>query len=557
MSAAILLYAVAGVPIGLTLLALLPASRAVLIHTLPFAALPALGAALFLPAGSTQTLPAVLLGAQLALDGTGRLFLGIAALLWTLAGIYARSSIGGAGQGRFAGFWLTTLSGNMLLLVAADLVTFYLAFVTLSLAAFGLVVHSGTGEARRASRIYLALAVFGETLLLLGLMVAAAGAGSILIGDARAALPLSPYRDLALALLLGGFGLKAGLVPLHMWLPLAHPAAPVPASAVLSGAIVSAGIFGLIRFLPLEADLPGWSIIMTVLGLVTSFYGILAGVFQPRPKTVLAYSTLSQMGLVIVILGSGFGAAAVAPVLAAAGFYVAHHGLAKGALFLSVGLLHDTGGRWRMAALGVTAVLALAIAGLPLTGGALAKLAAKETLGSGLVATLVTLSAAGSTLLMLRFVQLVRREQVAPHTRPQAASAVAFTICAAAALILPWLLLPGTGLAASYVFDGAVLWQAVWPIAIGFAVFGTALRIRRPAPEVPEGDIVVFAERLFYRLKEQALAISKPAWSVPRLRRIGIVSAPMLDRAEAALARWSLAGPAVLFVGIAAAVASS
>ena len=88
-----------------------------------------------------------------------------------------------------------------------------------------------------------------------------------------------------------------GLVPLHVWLPLAHPAAPMPASAVLSGAIIKAGVIGLIRFLPFDGALPDWGAVLTAVGLLTAFYGVAVGITQANPKTVLAYSSVSQMGL--------------------------------------------------------------------------------------------------------------------------------------------------------------------------------------------------------------------------------------------------------------------
>ena len=102
-----------------------------------------------------------------------------------------------------------------------------------------------------------------------------------------------------------GFGLKMGLVPLHVWMPLAHPVAPIPASAVLSGIIVKAGVIGLIRFLPLEVPSPDWGMALVGLGLLTAFYGVLVGLTQPHAKTILAYSTVSQMGVVAAVLGAG------------------------------------------------------------------------------------------------------------------------------------------------------------------------------------------------------------------------------------------------------------
>lgn len=547
----ILLYAAPGLPVALTLLVLMPSTRPVLFRMLPLAPIPALAAALFLPAGIEEPFPPILLGAGMALGETGRIFLGVAALLWILAGLFAQPSVRGERRDRFAGFWLATLSGNMLLFVAADVVSFYLAFATLSLAAFGLVVHYETAEARRAARIYLVLAIFGETMLLLGFLLGAQAAGTILIADVRAALMEGPHRDLAIGLLVAGFGLKAGLMPLHVWLPLAHPAAPVPASAVLSGAIVKAGIFGLASFLPLEAAFPGWSATLVVLGLATAYLGVLFGLVQRRAKTVLAYSTLSQMGLIVVVLGSALASPGAGLSVAATTLYGAHHGLAKGALFLSVGLYGASSVRARGPLILAIGLPALAIAGLPFTGGALAKLAIKGPVGEGAAALLVTLSAVGTTLLMLRFLQLLRRSDAADST-PSAAMLLAFLGCVAGAFAVPWLLFPGlTELAFGYAFRPASLWGALWPVLVGAALMTGALRLRRrPRLTIPEGDIIVPLEgigRLLLMGMRRAERISLPRLSLPR--------PPDLARLERAFARWPTAGTMLLLA--AALVAAS
>ncbi|TCD06775.1 NADH/ubiquinone/plastoquinone (complex I) [Erythrobacteraceae bacterium CFH 75059] len=551
-----LLDAAVGVPLLLTALALLPTRRGLMIRLLPFAALPGLAAALLVPSGTAQPLPQTLLGAGLVMEAQGRVFLGIAALLWTLAGITARASVTGERRDRFAGFWLATLTGNMLLVLAADVVSFYLAFAILSLSAFGLVVHDGTAEARRAGRIYLLLAIVGETALLLGLLVAASGVGSVFIADIRSALPALPRRDLALALMIAGFGLKAGLVPLHVWLPLAHPAAPVPASAVLSGAIVKAGIFGLMQFLPLGTALPDWSGALVTLGLTTAYYGVAAGLFQRRAKAVLAYSTVSQMGLIVTVLGAGLASPGPGLALSAAGFYAAHHGLAKGALFLSVGVLHAAGGASRRPLLLLTGLTALAIAGLPFTGGALAKLAVKGPLGTGAAALLVTLSAVGTTLLMLRFLMLVRRDTPAPHLRPRPAVLLPFAGAALAALTLPWLLFPAaSGQALAYAFSPATLWGAAWPLLLGAAILAGAVRWGRAAPVVPEGDLVAPAERLVNAAIGRAQEWQAPAPQLPlqgALARVGAAA----GRVEAAAARWPVIAPVLLAAVVVLALAT-
>src|SRR6516225_7782006 len=123
--------------------------------------------------------------------------------------------------------------------------------------------------------------------------------------DCLAALPASPWRDPTLVLLIAGFGLKAGLVPLHVWMPLTYPAAPAPAGSVLSGAVVKAGVIGLIRFIPLDHGTPGWGEALAIAGLLSAFYGVAVGITQANPKTVLAYSSISQMGLIAMVVGTG------------------------------------------------------------------------------------------------------------------------------------------------------------------------------------------------------------------------------------------------------------
>src|SRR5262245_20456847 len=130
--------------------------------------------------------------------------------------------------------------------------------------------------------------------------------------------------------------------------------------------------------------------------MLSAFYGVAIGITQKNPKTVLAYSSVSQMGLLAAALGMGLAAGDSGAALGA-GFSAAHHVLVKGGLFLAIGVAAAAGPRpWPV--LIPAAVLALGLGGLPLTGGALAKLATKAQFGEGIVGTLATLSAAGSTL---------------------------------------------------------------------------------------------------------------------------------------------------------------
>lgn len=466
-------------PLLLGLAAAWPAWRARSLWVLPAAPLPALLLALAWPEGSS-TAPALLLGTVLVLDAPGRLLLGMVALIWLAAGVFALGYFRNPEKPAvFAGFWCLTLSGNLGVMLAADVATFYVAFAAVSLAAYWLVVHDGSARALAAGRVYLVLALLGEALLLVGLMLGVAAADSLSIAAVAAALGEAP---LALTCLILGFGLKAGMVPLHMWLPLAHPAAPTPASAALSGAIVKAGIIGLIRFLPEDAG--GWATGLVLLGLLGAYGGVVAGLLQRNAKAVLAYSTISQMGLVLATLGAGLAAEAA--------LYAAHHGFAKAALFLGVGVLAATGRRALPWGLALAAVPALSVAGAPLLGGALVKAAIKPGF-EGWLEWAVALSATGTALLLARALWLAAQGRAeAAEARPEPLLWAPWVGLILVALALPWFLLTGFSTRTpGYALGLASLWDATWPLLLAALLAAPFLLLRPPVPALPEGDLIV------------------------------------------------------------------
>lgn len=470
-------------------------SANVALRLAPWAAAPALFVAI---TGGEFSLdiPWLLLGTSLGLDEIRRLFLLVTAGLWTLAGIYA-----GAYHARdlrrraYFTFHLITLAGNLGLVVALDAVSFYLGFVVMSFAAYGMVIHVGSAAARRAARIYIVLVLIGEAMILPGLWSAVSHAPTTALADVAAgALAAGPVT---LALLALGFGVKAGLVPLHMWLPLAHPAAPTPASAVLSGAMIKAGVLGWIGFLPAGlATMETAAGLFILGGFLNAFFGAVIGVCQSRPKTVLAYSSISQMGFIMIGFGVALHEPGAAPAaLFAVAVYCLHHGLAKGALFLGVGVVERTQpGALRRRLLILLALPALALAGAPLTSGFVAKLLVKDGvygLGWPALELLLGLSALGTTLLMIRFLALMRDV-------PAQADHVPILFWA------PWALLLAAGLAAAWMpaitippfaalRDSAALWSGIWPILLGILLGGAlALGAGRGhrMPAIPEGDLI-------------------------------------------------------------------
>ena len=502
------------------------------------APVPALGAALF----ASRDLPLVLDWAPyhvtLLLDGPGAILLTTSSLLWIAAGAYAGSFFGDAAIGAsFTVCWLLTLIGSVGIFLVADLPGFLVFYALVSLPAWGLVVYDGTPSARHAGAIYVGFALLGEGLLLVGFVLLAMNspAGSFRIAEAVATFGTSPFRNVILALLIVGFGMKVALVPLHFWMPLAYTATPIPAAAVLSGAAVKAGFIGLIRFLPFAIALPHWGAVLTAVGLCGAFYGVAIGITQTDPKTILAYSSVSQMGFLVAVLGMGLAAGNGGVVLIAA-FYAAHHVLVKGALFLSVGVARATDS----AGLGIVLipgfVIGLGLAGLPLTGGALAKLAVKDPLGYGMAGALATLASSGTALLMLHFLRRLTLTAAAVSSkRALTGLVVPWMAMALASVAVPWILYPVVGIGSlSEAIAPAMLWKALWPVLFGGLLAVGLRRWGHKLPHLPAGDIVIGGAVL---------------------TRVAAFCGAAMERVDALLRQWQIAVLSLVIVAILLAVA--
>lgn len=483
--------------------------RAPTLSLAPWAALPALLLSVWVDPGLVISVPWLLLGAQFGIDTTAQVFLLFTALLWACAGVYARAYMGNdANASRFFAFFLATMSGNIGLILAQDMITFYLFFALMSFAAYGLVVHNGSTEARRAGRVYLSLVIVGEVLLVPGLLLINQATGATEFQHLAADVAKAPTRDLITMLILVGFGIKVGALPLHMWLPLAHPVAPTPASAVLSGAMIKAGLLGWLRFLPLgEVAQPGWGDLCLVAGLAAAFYGVAVGLAQDNPKTVLAYSSISQMGFMTVGVGVGLSAPeAWSATLAAILLYALHHSLAKGALFLGVGITRSApqdGWRYWLICAGLL-LPALALAGAPLTSGAAAKLALKGVTGfspipwSIGVNRLLPFAAVGTTLLMGRFLFLLRSSTEAHELRLMPLLWTPWVVLLVGVLSLSWAI---TADAAGKALVQTLTFSALWPVLIGSLLSWAAWQWRGRAHKtllrIPPGDILLGASWLW------------------------------------------------------------
>jgi multicomponent Na+:H+ antiporter subunit A len=460
------------------------------------------------------------------------MLLGTAAILWMAAAVYAATCLHGEPNNRgIAAWWLTAMIGNFGVFMAADIASFYLFFAMGSIGAYGLIIHNMTPVSRRAGVVYVGFALVGEACVLMGLVLLAAGrpSSSLLISDAVAALPTSPWRDAALVLLIIGFGLKIGLVPFYAWMPLAYTAAPAPAAAVLSGAAVKAGVIGLIRFLPFDTALPGLGAALASAGIISTFYGVAIGINRSNPKTVLAYSSVSQMGVIATLLGMGLAIANTGVTLAA-GFYAAHHVLVKGALFLATGIVLATGSRNRWLVLVPAAIVALGLAGLPFTGGYLAKAAIKPFIGEGAFGIFAALSSAGTALLMLYFIDCLMKARPQSDGVPEPAGlTLPWLVMVFVTIAVPWMLLPSAMPSQpSDLFGPWNLWDAIWPILIGGAcAIGWSYRPRKS------------------RLPSQGISLIVSATRA---------CASAFERTEAILRQWQSAGISLLAITVLLAV---
>lgn len=457
-------------------------------------ALPGLIGALTLPLGSRLELPWLFLGTTLGLDESTRVFLLFTSILWLAAGVYAAFGMRTDAQGgRFRGLFLLAMAGNLWLIVGQDLLSFYVGFAIMGLASYGLVIHEGDPRALHAGKVYLVMALFGEVTLFAALVMIASQTGTITPAPAQ----LADLDDLTIGLTLLGLGVKAGMVPLHLWLPLAHPAAPVPASAVLSGTMIKVAILGWLRFLPVGiAALPEWGAWLSGAGLLTMFFALPIGLVQRDPKVILAYSSISKMGLLILLLGLLLSAPTLAPVgVAAITLYVAHHGLVKGSLFLGVGLRRYAAAAQPLVLAGMV-FLALALAGAPFTSGAVAKYGIKPLLDSAdwvWIGTAVAVAALITTLLMVRLIWISVRGEHHPtpgYRWPTVLWGLLITLVALFPLVL--------GRPAAWPTNAAIVGAG---LGMGAAIAGLAAR--RPAlmpplvGRIPPGDLLTLAPPLF------------------------------------------------------------
>ncbi len=317
-------------------------------------------------------------------DALSAIFVILAAFLWLVVSIYSPKYMEYEGKAWiFQLTTLLTLSTVLGIFLAGNLLTMLFFFELMTITSYFWVIHRWDKEALRAGYFYLFFSIVGGLLLALGIVMMGSATAMLPNIGTGMVTPLNPELFAwSIAILTAGFGIKAGMVPLHLWLPYAHSVAPTPGSALLSGLIIKVGAYGLIRvaeFAGLGMKLGGLMTLfgptLVVLGTSSMLLGVLSALIQSNAKKLLAYHSISQMGYIILGLGvslylgskGGFG-------LSGAIYHIINHALFKLALFLGVGVvyiytgetnLYKLGGLWRR--FPVTAILML-VAVLGITG---------------------------------------------------------------------------------------------------------------------------------------------------------------------------------------------
>ncbi|WP_317853851.1 complex I subunit 5 family protein [Chakrabartyella piscis] len=347
---------------------------------------------LYLYEDATTTLWRLAEGVYIAykIDGLGHLFACLFAVIWMLVSIYAIAYMKHEERPRqFFFFYLLALGALMSLCFAKNMMTLYLSYEYMTLLTVPLVIHTREKQAVRAGLKYLGYSIFGAGLGLLGFFflhiyctttdfVAGGSLNTLLVAGNESLLLVVAF------LMILGFACKAGMFPLHAWLPTAHPVAPTPASAVLSGIITKAGVFCILRviFFLFGADFIGGTWVqktLLILILITVFMGSMLAYKERILKKRLAYSTVSQVSYVL------FGILLLSPIgLMGALLQVVFHALAKNLLFLSAGaIISETGetlvsrlsgiGKQMPIVMGCFTIGALSLVGIPPTAGFVSK----------------------------------------------------------------------------------------------------------------------------------------------------------------------------------------
>ena len=331
------------------------------------------------------------LGVSFKINGFGILQAVATSLIWVGSSVFSDEYFDHAPQNlrRYYSFWSITFGATLGLFLAYDLYTVFIFFEAMSFASYPLVVHNQDTDSISAGNSYLSVAVIGGLVTLTGIFMLSNIVGTVVIDDIAAAVAGFENQNLLFVvafLVFFGFAAKAGMFPLNGWLPKAHPAAPAPASAALSGILIKTGVFGAIVVTGrIMQGNEKWAMFVLIIGILTMFLGALCAFMSTNIKETLAYSSMSQIGFIVIgvamtqFLGEHGAIAAYGTVL-----HMINHTMIKLVLFTCAGIVYQNThsldlnviqgfGRGKKVLMACFGVAALGIMGVPGFNGYISK----------------------------------------------------------------------------------------------------------------------------------------------------------------------------------------
>jgi len=325
------------------------------------------------------------LGVSIRLDILSFSLALLSSFVWMLVTIYSIDYMSHEhGGNRYYPILIFTLGSCQGIFMAGDFFTLFIFFELMSLISYVLVIHEETPAALRAGYKYLIMTIIGGLALFFAIIITFELSGTVSLSAGTLISQPGTLPFLAFLSFLIGFGMKAGMFPLHVWLPDAHPVAPSPASALLSGIMLKTGAYGLLRVLFQVFNIPlikeaRWDLILGIIAVITIILGSAVAITQDDLKRRLAYSSIGQMGYVILGMALLTERALVGDV-----FHIFSHALMKSTLFLAAGaIIWKTGlrnvndlkgiGKQMPITMGAFTIAALAMIGIPPLNGFLSK----------------------------------------------------------------------------------------------------------------------------------------------------------------------------------------
>lgn len=347
----------------------------------------------------------ILTNIKIGVDETNLIFILFSNIIWLSATLYSKYYIV-ENKNRFFTFWYLTYAGCNGMILSLDIISFISHFTIMSFSAYMLIIHSEDEKSLFAGKIYIIMVIIGELFITFAAFWLVYYTKSFDLEVIRIVIEAKGIPNLISLALFLGFGIKAGILLMHFWLPIAHPIAPTPASAILSAVLVKTGILGWIRLLPSDFFDGGFSIALLCLGVIGYLFSIIVGITKSDEKVVLAYSTISQIHIIligIILTKNNFSNEVM--------LYTMNHAFSKAILFMIIPFL---GGNLLHNKI-ITLILlysTLSISGGSFTTGILVKDYLKMQSNTPFITYFLSFTTFFSFMLMSRFLFICERKKI-------------------------------------------------------------------------------------------------------------------------------------------------